>query len=236
MVQYRKGTYTNPGSPVAVTLALGFIPSHISVYNFTHWGTDSNTLKAEWFGGMPTAYALLTIRNTTTLSSTLQTTNGFTPITLGADWQSTQYVITGVTKANPGVVTVSSATPTNTLALANGMIVTISGVVGMTQLNTNRYVVAGLSGTTFNLYDLQGNPVDTTGFGTYSSGGIVNEISYPAVAPVISSTTGQITTQGQPAGNQYDIGYQGIIIGTSAVGDASSIMYWEAFKDTPSGW
>lgn len=236
MVQYRKGTYTNPGSPVAVTLMLGFIPSHISVYSYTSWGTDSKTLKAEWFGGMPNASALLTIRGTTTLSTTLQASNGFTPVTLGADWQSTQYVITGITKANPGVVTVSSATPTNTLALTNGMIITISNVVGMTQVNTNRYVVGNLSGTTFSLYDLFGNPVDTSAFGSYVSGGIVNQISYPPTAPVLNSVTGAVITPGQPAGNQYDIGYQGIIIGTAAVGGASDVMYWEAFKDTPAGW
>src|ERR1700733_13637974 len=115
MVQYRKGTYTNPGSPVAVTLMLGFVPSHISVYSYTSWATNASTLKAEWFDGMPTASALLTTRGTTTLSTTLSSTNGFTPIILGADWQNTQYTITGITNANPGVVTVSSATPTNTL-------------------------------------------------------------------------------------------------------------------------
>lgn len=236
MSQYRKGTYTNPGSPVAVTLMLGFVPSHISVYSYTSWATNSSTLKAEWFGGMPTASALLTTRGTTTLSTTLSSTNGFTPVILGADWQSTQYTITGISSANPGVVTVSSVSPTNTLTLVNGMTVTISGVVGTTQLNTNRYIVAGISGSTFQLYDLFGNPVDTTVMGAYVSGGIVNQISYPPTAPVLNSVNGQVITPGQPAGNQYDIGYEGIIIGTAAVGQASDVMYWEAFKDTPTGW
>ncbi len=234
MVQYRTGSFTSAGT--AVTLSLGFIPDHISVYNYSSWGTNSKTLKAEWFKGMPAAYALLTTRGTTDLSSALQTSNGFTSVTLGADWQSTQYTITGVTKANPGVVTLTSISPTNTLTLVNGMIVTISGVVGMTQLNTNRYVVSGISGSTFTLYDLQGNPVDTSAYGTYVSGGIVNQISYPATAPTISATTGQITAQGNPAGNQYDIGYQGIIIGTAAVGENGNVMYWEAFSQTPTGW
>jgi hypothetical protein len=122
------------------------------------------------------------------------------------------------------------------------MIVTISGVVGMTQLNTNRYIVANLTIVgggptyTFSLYDLFGNPVDTTAFGTYVSGGIANQISYPPTAPVLNAATGQVITPGQPAGNQYDIGYEGIILGTGLVGASTNVIWWDALTQTPTGW
>lgn len=69
--------------------------------------------------------------------------------------------ITGVTKANPGVVT-ATAHP-----FSNGDVVSIAGVVGMTQLNGNSYTVANKTANTFEL-----QATDTTGFTTYVSGGI----------------------------------------------------------------
>ena len=83
-------------------------------------------------------------------------------------WSSVaQLDITGVTQANPAVVTVSSIG-----ALQNGDIVVITGVEGMDEVNfdgTNYYTVAGIAGSTF---QLQG--IDSTAFGAYTSGGTVD--------------------------------------------------------------
>lgn len=243
MSQYRNGIITSTGA--AVTLPLGFVPDHFIVTNWTALATDATAVfRSEFFRNVtPSAGAAQWSKTITTGAVTQANigSNGFTPVILGGDWQSTQYTITGITKANPGVVTVSDRAPTNTLNLANGMTVTISGVVGMTQVNTNRYIVAnytagGGSTATFSLYDLFGNPVDTTAFGTYSSGGIVNQISYPPTAPVLNASTGAVITPGQPAGNQYDIGYEGIILGTGVVGSSTNVLFWEAFYSTPTGW
>jgi hypothetical protein len=164
------------------------------------------------------------------------TTNGVTPVTDGGDWQNTIYTITNISSASPGVVTVSSAQPTNSLALVNGMVFTMSGVVGLKNVNSQRFVVAGLSGTTFNLYDQFGNAVDTSVLGTYSSGGQMDVISYPPTAPVLDAVTGQVITPGSPAGLQYDIGYQGLTLGTSVVGVNNDVIWWEAFLETPTGY
>ena len=212
----------------------------MQVYNYTVLAAASASPAVGfslWINSVvPSANALIDTYTSGAPVTTLLTSNGITPVILGGDWQSTQYTITGITNANPGVVTVSSATPTNTLALTNGMIITLSGVVGMTQVNTNRYQVGNLSGTSFSLYDLFGNPVDTTSFGTYSSGGIANQISYPPTAPVLNTITGSVITPGQPAGNQYDIGYEGVILGTGVVGSSTNLIWWEAFYATPTGW
>jgi len=69
--------------------------------------------------------------------------------------------ITGVTQANPAVVTTSAAH-----TFVNGEKVTITGVVGMTELNGNTYTIANVTATTF---ELQG--VDSTAFTAYTSGG-----------------------------------------------------------------
>ena len=173
-----------------------------------------------------------------TSGQTLLTSNGITPVILGGDWQNTIYSITGISNASPGVVTVASATPTNSLPLVNGMTFTISGVNGMRNLNTNRFVVAGLSGTTFNLYDTFGNPVDTTGLGTFttSPNGEMDVISYPPTAPVLNPVNGQVITPGSPAGLQLDIGYEGLTLGTGVVGSSGDVLWWEAEYSTPTGW
>lgn len=80
--------------------------------------------------------------------------------------QSPQTTITGVTQANPAVVTVASAT-----GLSNGMFISITGVSGMTELNNQRFIIANLSGTTFDLQDEEGVDIDSTGYTAYSSGG-----------------------------------------------------------------
>lgn len=234
MSQYRNGIINSTTALISsgVNLNLGFIPDKIQVYNYTKWAAGSGVNSSIWLKNVvPSGYAMIA---TAGVPSQI-TSNGFTPVSLGADWQNTQYTITGITKANPGVVTVSSISPTNTLTLVNGMTVTISGVLGMTQLNQNRYIVANISGSTFQLYDLFGNAVDTSAFGTYVSGGIVNQISYPATAPTIGSN-GQISAQGNPPGNQYDIGYQGITLASGVLGSNGDVLFWEAWTQTPTGW
>jgi hypothetical protein len=78
--------------------------------------------------------------------------------------------ITGITKANPGVVTSSSH------GFSNGDTVVISGVVGMTQVNGKRFKVANVATNTFELQDIDGNNVNTSSYTTYTSGGVANRV------------------------------------------------------------
>jgi hypothetical protein len=86
--------------------------------------------------------------------------------------------ISAITQANPGVVTYVGADN-----IANGDLVYLFGVVGMTQVNGGLYTVAGLN-TAANTFQLSG--VDTTGFSAYVSGGV---IAFGAV-PKFSTTSG----------------------------------------------
>lgn len=70
--------------------------------------------------------------------------------------------ITGITKANPAVVT------SNSHGYSNGDHIYISDVVGMTEINstTRRYTAANVATNTFEL-----SGIDSTSYTTYSSGG-----------------------------------------------------------------
>jgi hypothetical protein len=78
--------------------------------------------------------------------------------------------ITGITQANPGVIT------SNSHGLSNGDEIYIDAIVGMTELNGRNYRVAGATTNTFTLVDLFGNAINTTGFTAYASGGTATEI------------------------------------------------------------
>lgn len=75
--------------------------------------------------------------------------------------------ISAITQANPGVVTLANNT------FVNGDRVYISSVNGMTQVNDRYFLVAGTTGTTFQLQDLSAVNVNTTGYSAYTSGGDV---------------------------------------------------------------
>ena len=95
-----------------------------------------------------------------------------TPVT-AANWKNgAAKTITGITKANPGVVTTSVDH-----AFASGDFVYISGVSGMTQVNGKYYKVVPVSGQTkkFSLQTVGGSNVNTSGgsYSNYTSGGTV---------------------------------------------------------------
>ena len=224
-MQYRKGTFTTTATPTAMNIDLGFEPSKFILTNYTRTAAPSGAVtQAQYFAGMSDASALLQkilIDADVTVNYVSQsaiTTNGFTPYSTGASFDVTTSTITAATNALPGVITVSAVNK-----LVEGATVTISNVGGMTQLNTNRYVVTNLVTTgpiTFELYDTFGNAVDTTNFGTYTSGGQAN---------VISNTE-------TPPGLEYDEGSSGITLGTGLFNSSIDVWYWEAFLETPTGY
>lgn len=70
--------------------------------------------------------------------------------------------ISGLTAASPGVVTATAH------GISNGAVITISGVVGMVEVNDRAFVADSVATNTINL-----KGVDTSGYTAWSSGGSV---------------------------------------------------------------
>lgn len=85
----------------------------------------------------------------------------------------TPQVISGITQANPAVVTYVGADN-----YANGDPVVLSGVAGMTEVNDVEYMVANVNvgANTFELQTPAAANIDATAFGAYVSDGTVSEI------------------------------------------------------------
>ena len=88
--------------------------------------------------------------------------------------------ITGVTQANPAVVT------SNAHGYSNGDEIEIFNVQGMTELNTRRFLVSGATANTFALQDKFGTNIDSTNYTAYTSGGNASKI-YEIATPYVES-------------------------------------------------
>lgn len=84
--------------------------------------------------------------------------------------------ITGITQANPGVVTDAAH------GYANGDWVFLSGIGGMTPLNGRTLIVANVTTNTYTLTDVFGNAINTTAYPAYTAGGTAARI-YTLVTP-----------------------------------------------------
>lgn len=111
--------------------------------------------------------------------------------------------ITGITAANPAVVTAA------THGLQTGDVVIIRGIVGMVQLNDRAFVVDNLTANTFSL-----RGIDSTGFTAYTSGGTVARQTLIDVAETsqIAGFDGQATevdtTHLRSTAKEYVLGLQ----------------------------
>jgi hypothetical protein len=78
--------------------------------------------------------------------------------------------ITDITQADPAVVTISSH------GYSDGDDVVLSGIAGMTELNGRTVRVANSTTNTFEITDLNGDDIDSSGYTAYSSGGTAAKI------------------------------------------------------------
>jgi hypothetical protein len=88
--------------------------------------------------------------------------------------------ITGITQANPAVVTSSSH------GYSNGDFVIITGVVGMTEVNGKTFKVADKTTNTFELQNVDGTDINSSSFTAYSSAGTANKI-YEITSPYLTA-------------------------------------------------
>jgi hypothetical protein len=192
---------------VAYDLILPWQADKFEWYNYTKFATNSNNIQGVWFRDFPAGDALIVARGTTTLTSTLEATNGVTIDNLPGGFTDQHRVITGITTATPGVVTTSTA---HGLVDGDRVVITkLLGAIGQ-QLNDNTYMVDVLSPTTFGLYDIYGVPIAV--LGTYSASG------------------GQITRTGPKLGIvDAPVTYR-LLLGSAVMGADNDVIYFQATK------
>jgi len=185
----------------AYSLTLPWQADKLEWWNYTKFGTNDNNLSGVWFRDFPAGDALITARGTTTLTSTLEATNGVTIANTTGGFVNEHLVISGISTATPGVVT--TTTPHG---LADGDRVVITKVIGTMaqEINNNTYVVDVLSSTTFGLYDTFGLPIAVVG--AYSSSGQVTKIG-PDLGIVDAPVSYILTLGSAVMGNDNDVIY-----------------------------
>lgn len=97
--------------------------------------------------------------------------------------------ITGATRANPCVIT------SNSHGFGNGQWIRITGVSGMTQLNNNTYMTSNVAANTFELQDLNGNNINSSAYGIWSSGGTVTQWRKIPIAAITKANPAVVTAK-----------------------------------------
>ncbi len=205
---------------VAYNLTLPFFPDKFEWFNYTKYATNDSNVSGVWYRDFPAGDALIVARGTTTLTSTLEATNGITDASLAGGFYNEHLVITGFTTATPAVVTTS----TNHI-LSDYDRVVITKVIGTmaAQVNNQTYVVRVLSANTFAIYDVYGVPV--TVLGAYTSSGQVTKIG-PALGD-----------PNQPVNPAYPhraiIDYPPLVqltLGSAIMGADNDVIYFTAWQ------
>ncbi len=102
----------------------------------------------------------------------------------GAPVVETQLNITGVTQANPAVVSVVNS-------YSPGDWVFITGIVGMTQLNGKFFSISAATGANITLADLNGNAINSTAYTAWASGGTTGRV-YTISSPYAAADLPQL--------------------------------------------
>lgn len=213
------GGYLQSGG-VAYNLELPFFPDKFEWFNYTKYATNSNNLQGVWYRDFPAGDALIIARGTTTLTSTLETTNGITNASTAGGFYNEHLVISGITTATPAVVTTTAAHN-----LSDNDRVVITKVIGTmaSQINNFSYVVRVLSATTFALYDTFGIPITTVG--AYTSSGQVTKN-----APLLGNPSAPSTFPA-PVNAIQDYPPVAILtLGSAIMGADNDVLYFTAWK------
>lgn len=88
------------------------------------------------------------------------------------EYAENELTISGITQANPGVVTYTGTDPDD------GDEYLIEDVTGMTEVNDITFMIHDVNtvANTFELYDTYGDPVDTTTYTAYAAAGTATEV------------------------------------------------------------
>jgi len=168
-----------------------------SVNNETTNGQENIAIGYDVLKGISSAYASIGIGRFA-LSSGTHISNsiaiGDSALSrLGVIEQLPTAAITGITQANPVVVTAPNH------KLTSGVNVSITGVIGMLEVTTQTFYISVLSSSTFRLYkdNILTIPINGIGYSGYISSGTVNRILLKDSNIAIGTNAGKNLIDGQ---------------------------------------
>jgi len=161
-------TQSNP-CIITTTSAHGYTDGQIVQVSFPF--TTFNNFGMTQINGLS---GVISVLSPTSFSLPINSVN-FDPFNAGSS------PVTNITQATQAVVTVT------TQNFQKGQIVSLSDVGGMTEVNGLGFIVASVSGVTVTLN------IDSTAFGAYSGGGLMQNTQVPLVIPIGNTADAPIT-------------------------------------------
>ncbi len=209
------GSFTTPASGNAVqTLKLPFIPDVFELWvqgnsagdNWTSSASPGPVKYAFWQVGMASGTALCTANTAgaATDTSTFLATGGVTPVTSAANLYGPQQGGSGITKANPAVMTM-----TNNNVFSTGNVVLLESTTGALQFSGIPWSVTQTGATTYNLGDAFGSLA--AGFAAAATNVVAQQLLFPTaftpyISYIVGLTTGATTTVVTSAPNGVSVG------------------------------
>jgi len=217
----------------AHTFTFPFQPDKVTFYNYTKYGTNDTFVQSTWFRNFPAGDALqIGVGTAPAAKIALEATDGFTEANTSGGVSSRHATISGISVADPCVVTHSTYT------FQDNQIVRITdlGDVGATdngmgQLNNLRFKITVVNSTSFSLKDvITGEAIDSTAYTAYVAGGrialetAVITLNNPQVAPYSN------TNPYDPNPYAYDPITYKLTAGTAVMGANSDVFYVDVLK------
>lgn len=224
----------------AHTFTFNFQPDKVVFNNLTQWAATAGNLPISvwWRDQTTSAHAFQEVVIDSAAGSSFNfrdlATNGFTVADTAGGQSSSHATITGVTQADPCVISHSTFTfQTNQIVRLTNLGEVGPGVTGhgMDELNNNRYRIVVINSTSFSLKDvITGEPIDSTAFVAWVSGGIITlethviSLNNPQVSPYSNSSPYD------PNPFSYEpISYR-LTAGTSVMGSDGDVFNIEVYK------
>jgi len=224
----------------AHTFPFNFQPDKVVFNNLSDWtATAAGFPISVWWRDQTTtahAYQEVVIDSAAAQSFNFrdQATNGFTVANTSGGQATSHATISGITQADPCVVTHSAFTfQTNQIVRFTDLGIIGPGVTahGMNELNNNRYRIVVVDSTHFSLKDvITGEPIDSTAFVAYVSGGRITlethviSLNNPQVTPYSN------TSPYDPNPYQYDPITYRLTAGSAVMGSDGDVFNIEVYK------
>ena len=222
----------------AHTFTFNFQPDKVVFNNITKWvATAGNFPISVWFRGQTGTgdaqqHKVIDSAAAASFNFVTEATNGFTVADTAGGVSSRHATISAITQADPCVVTHSAFTfQTNQIVRITDLGETGVSDRGMGQLNNQRFSIVVINSTTFSLKDpVTGEPIDSTAFTAYVSGGrialetAVISLNNPQVSPYSNSSPYD------PNPYAYDPVTYKLTAGSAVMGSDSDVFLIEVYK------